>query len=90
MIAVRLVDGPAEGYFEPVFDAAPETLRAVVDLEGEPAILDLPDDEPALGEQVFTYRRGGPSFMCGRGRGGSGCRVTYHYSLWTEAPRAVA
>lgn len=77
MEEVFLTNGPCEGHYE--IATAPERLRAVLSSDGIAAVLDLPEDDPLLGEQVHVYVRLALAFTCGRDAGG--CRVTWWYEL---------
>lgn len=81
------MDGPAAGDYETEFERAPEELTAVTStIDGAAAVLDLPGDMPALGENVHTYRRAGSGHTCGRP---GGCVTTWWYQLATEPWQAL-
>lgn len=81
-IEVVLVDGPAAGHYATAFTAAPEQLTAVVStIDGAAAVLDLPSDVPALGENAVSYRRNGAGHACGRP---GGCTTWWLYELVPE------
>ena len=80
-IAVSLLDGPAAGFYETQLERAPEELTAVTStIDGEAAVLDLPTDMPALGENVHTYHFCGHGHMCGPRK----CLTVAHYQLPKE------
>ena len=59
---IHLLDGPAKGSFGA--RRAPIWLRAVVNAEGKPDVLDLLDDTPRPDETVHVYRAvSGTTFM---------------------------
>jgi hypothetical protein len=81
-VSVYLVDGPALGSYETEFDRAPEQLTAVTStIDGAAAVLDLPGDMPALGENTHVYTRRGCGHVCGRP---GGCETVWNYALATE------
>lgn len=71
-----LESGPCMGSYEVA--RAPRTLRAVRDASGHRDVLDLVDDQPRDGEEVFVYERSGErvGHVCTRGRG---CYQTVDY-----------
>ena len=86
---IVLIDGPAAGEYDSNTD--PETIRAVVNPQGERFILDQPHDAPGDDETLYVYRRTGTPFtaaLCGRGRTGRVLRVT-QYALEEDQDRQV-
>lgn len=58
---LNLIDGPAKGVY--YCKRAPLFLRAIVGADGEKDCLDLIEDEPKPGEEVFVYVREGSAGM---------------------------
>lgn len=76
---VYLADGPCEGHYHAMLEIIdgdpPEALTAVIQANGEPALLDLPEDEVEAGDEPHEYLIVGPCHMHGERI----CRRYYAY-----------
>lgn len=70
MILVTCKDGPLAGVTFQV-ESCPGLVRCTKSSKGKPDILNMPDDEPRVDEQVHWYQwdRNPPGHICYRGRG---------------------
>jgi len=89
-VAWLLTGGLCAGDYDAVSTwPPPETIRAVVAIDGATAVLDLADDEPELGETIVLYRLESHGFMCGD-RSRSPLVASYFPAGFTEKERMLA